>query len=419
MHHHQSSVKDTMQCQWQSISAFNQQQQQRQQTNVPFGFILISSLASFWLALLCCCCLSLRPVRHIPPFFAPTNDCTMKVSLFLSFYVVLASFAEAHLSFRAWGKGKAPSLVPRGGSSSSPNVRNHQEATAQYVTVASVLFDKAKNVFPQSTKQKAASPRAASSASTTTPSTQDMLQWTTGWLRQQERKAAERRDAYAAADLTTTASTTLTDPKRALKWAGAALVLAEAMPYLEHDDPSGILVVDQVVHHVWVSIDDAFFRLENFCKVGLQPGGLLRLTTWIDRDALSGAVQKQVLPKYQWALGTAFGFVVSPLLWSLGWAAAGWSVAAYAAAESHNWAKRQWDGYYTTLQKTDNPLLFFVDDLLEDMREWVQSVVNDPTATILAMRLDLVERRDNFDFGNVALQRGLVFGAVAGLLAGA
>jgi hypothetical protein len=353
----------------------------------------------------------------------------MKASLLLSYYVVYivvgASLVQAHRrpSFRA--------VLPRGGSSSSSSaagVRNHQEATAEYVTVASVLFKAAKNVLPQSSTTaspksrgatKSAAKSAASSSSTTTPSTRDMLQWTTGWLRQQERKAAERRDAYAAADLSTV-SNTLTDPRRAIKWAGAALVLAEAMPYLEHDDPSGILVVDQVVHHVWVSLDDAYFRLENFFKIGCQPGGLFRATTWVDRGALSKAMQKQVEPKYQWALGTAFGFVVSPLLWSLGLSAAGWSIAVYAASECHNCAKRQWDGYYTTLQKTENPLLFFIDDLLEDVREWVQSAVSDPTSTFLSMRLDLAEeQRDSFDFGNVALQRGLVFGAVAGLLAGA
>ena len=235
------------------------------------------------------------------------------------------------------------------------------------------------------------------------------------FLEQQKNNAAERRKQYReqAGDLGKTAST-LADPIRAAKLTFASLLIAEALQYVDGEG----FALDDLSDLAAVAADNILFQAENFFKVGRQPGGLLRAGTWTSRSRLFAAIQKQVNPKYQWAMGAALGFVISPVLWSLGWKAFGGFAVVYLLAEGHNVAKRTNSNYFTFLKATENPVIFFIDGILEDVRDFVEAVKIDPKGTLFAMR-DRIDARIDLDLEcPPELQRGLLFGAFAGVLTG-
>ena len=242
---------------------------------------------------------------------------------------------------------------------------------------------------------------------------QNAAKYAKAFLEQQQQNAAERRKQYReqAGDLGATTST-LTNPMRALKLTLAAFVITEALQYVDGE----AVELGDLTDLAAVAADNVVFQAENFWKVGRDKGGLLRFETWRDRNKFLNAFQKQVFPKYQWAIGAALGFVISPVIWSIGWAAFGGAAVVYVVAECHNYAKRQYDPYFHVLKATKNPLIFFIDDILEDFREFVEKARIDPKATLFTLR-ENVDSRIDFDFPP-HLQRGLLFGGFVGVLAG-
>lgn len=118
-------------------------------------------------------------------------------------------------------------------------------------------------------------------------------------------------------------------------------------------------------------------------------------------------------------MGAAVGFVASPIVWSLGWASLGCTMVAFVVAETHHTAKKHFSRYFDFLVSTNNQVIFVVDGFLEDLRDLVTNIVEQPKATLFAIRNELDERID-LDFEvPLDLQRGLMFGAVVGVVAGA
>eukprot|EP00977_Amphora_coffeiformis_P012804 scaffold3234_cov166-Amphora_coffeaeformis.AAC.19 len=245
---------------------------------------------------------------------------------------------------------------------------------------------------------------------------QNALKYGKAFLEQQKKNAAERKKVYReqAGDLGATAST-IADPVRALKLTFSAFVITEALEFIEGEE----VALDDLSDLAVAVADNALLSTQNFWKAGREPGGLLRAGTWTNRKTFSAAIQKQVKPRYQWAIGAALGFVVSPALWSIGWAAFGWSAVAYAVAEAHNFAKRTYNDYFTVLKATNNPVIYFIDDVLEDIREFVESLMVNPKEALFAAR-ESIDQRFDLDLEYPPfLQQGLLFGAFVGVIAGA
>ena len=70
------------------------------------------------------------------------------------------------------------------------------------------------------------------------------------------------------------------------------------------------------------------------------------------------------------------------------------------------------------LKATKNPLIFLIDDVLEDVREFVENVTVDPKETLFALR-EKIDSRIDLDIGCPPdLQRGFVAGALVGVVGG-
>ena len=226
-----------------------------------------------------------------------------------------------------------------------------------------------------------------------------------------QRAAAERRrKAYSRDQSMETTRTAVLSPRRALRLSLVAFVFAELLQFLETRTKTWGETAETISA-------DLGHRWKNFCNVGRAKGGLLRGETWTNGPALSRALQDQLEPKYQWALGATAGFVLSPFALSLGWTVLGWSAGIYILAEIHHLLKTHIDDYYYSLKKWDNPIIYAVDDGLEDMRRFVDKAISAPKETLLAMRDDIDERID-FDFPPHT-QKGLLFGAIVGVITGA
>lgn len=93
-------------------------------------------------------------------------------------------------------------------------------------------------------------------------------------------------------------------------------------------------------------------------------------------------------------------------------------MVALVVAESHHSAKKHFPRYFDFLKGTNNQVIFVIDGLLEDLRELVDSIIEQPKATLFAIREELDERVDlGFEFPP-EIQRGLLFGATVGVVAG-
>ncbi|KAL7581719.1 hypothetical protein ACA910_022259 [Epithemia clementina (nom. ined.)] len=332
----------------------------------------------------------------------------------LWFPVALASLPSLHSSFFAPTPALMPQHipsscssirhVPRGGGGGAGTSTSSSSSSAAGVDVAAI-FGLAKSVATAIWNQP-----VVQEAIQTSPA--DAIAKVGMFVRSQRTAAYRRRQAYSQSVETT--SSAICSPQRALKLTLLAFVVAELLQFLEETSTVPLVgsfgVKAKKISATWST------QWDNFQLVGRAKGGLLRPETWTDRVALTRALQEQVEPKYQWALGAAVGFVLSPVAWTLSWTVLGWSASVYIIAEVHHLLKTNVDNYYHTLKKWDNPIIFAVDDILEDLRKFVAHAIAAPKETLLAMRDDIDDRID-FDFPP-HVQKGLLFGAIVGIVTG-
>ena len=315
------------------------------------------------------------------------------LSFWLPFTVARSAGGSPH-RIRPWGVES-----PRGGGSNGGNAEFNFDIDSfgSLANAAATIF--AKDLAPIIKRES-----------------KNAIEYGKVFLEQQKKNAAERRKQYReqAGDLGATAST-IADPMRALKLTFSAFLITEGLEFIDGEE----VALDDLSDLAVAVADDAVHSAANFWKVGRQPGGLLRGGTWTSRKKFSAAIQKQVKPRYQWAIGAALGFVISPALWSIGWAAFGWSAIVYSVAEAHNFAKRTYNDYFTVLKATKNPIIYFIDDVLEDVREFIEGLTIDPKATLFAARESLDGRIDLDVDCPPFIQQGLLFGAFVGVIAGA
>ena len=231
------------------------------------------------------------------------------------------------------------------------------------------------------------------------------------FIGKQRAAANRRRNEYSSSPEKT--SSAIFSPQRTLRLTLVAFVVAEVLQFLETQTAPLMGDLGERAETITATMASQW---ENFCRIGRSRGGLLHPDTWTNRVVLSRALQEQVEPKYQWALGAAAGFVLSPLVWSIGWTVLGWSASLYLVAETHHLLKMYTEGYYSTLKQWDSQVLFLVDDILEDLRKFVEKAIESPKETLLAMRDDIDDRID-FDFPP-HVQKGILFGSLAGVISG-
>mmetsp|Transcript_15861 Transcript_15861/g.20716 ORF Transcript_15861/g.20716 Transcript_15861/m.20716 type:complete len:339 (+) Transcript_15861:188-1204(+) len=326
------------------------------------------------------------------------------LALVFSDKLALASFnrrktlSTGNSFFQSW-------IIPRGGAASAqkgaaaatpPAINIDWAAIGDYVKSAATA------IWEQDVVQKAAH---------TSPA--DAVRMVGSFVGKQRSAANERRQSYQEDGLKNTTSSVVLSAPRALKLTLVAFIVAEVLQFLGKNTGS---IMGTLGERAEVLTTDFKIQLENFFYVGHLEGGLLRASTWTNATALTLALQEQVEPKYQWAIGTAAGFVVSPMAWFLGWTALGWVAGLYVLAEAHHLCKAHYQEYYWTLKDWNNPVIYKLDDLFEDLRINVERTLQRPKEQIHAIRIDLDQR---FDFKFPPhMQKGLWFGAIFGVITG-
>lgn len=120
-------------------------------------------------------------------------------------------------------------------------------------------------------------------------------------------------------------------------------------------------------------------------------------------------------------MGAALRFVISPLAWT----ALGTTMVVFVVAETHHAAKRHFPKryYFEPLRATNSKLLFWIDNVLDDLRDFVQAVTEHPQQTLLAVRDKIDAATELVDLNQpllltASLQQGFLFGGVIGVLGG-
>ena len=169
---------------------------------------------------------------------------------------------------------------------------------------------------------------------------------------------------------------------------------------------------DNVADQTRTCLENWHQQCRNFWQVGRQPGGLLRRDTWTSGAQWTAAVQTQVAPKYQFALGAVLGLGGSPLLWAAGWSIFCGTTLAVGVAQCHRYAKQFMPGYFDWLHATKLPWIFALDDWLEDVLAWTEYFVQNPEQLVVGVP---PSHNEGF-YLPLKIQRGCIFGVCAGVL---
>ena len=298
-------------------------------------------------------------------------------------------------------------LIPRGGAKKYASPQSPPSSTMP-IQVDWAQLGK----LAQFTAQKIWDHDMVQRVANTSPA--DVVKSTSSFLKNQQNAANQRREQYRQESLQHTTNSVVLSAPRALKLTLAAFVLAEILQFVDKNTGNWMGTLKESSE---VLATDFRIQVDNFIFVGCQEGGLLRAATWTNAQSLTNAVQEQIQPKYQWAIGAALGFVVSPIVWSLGWTLLGWTAGVYVLGEVHHLCKANYPKYYSTLKDWQNPVIYTIDDWLEDLRIFVEASLRRPQEQIQAIRIDLNQRFD-FEFPQF-VQNGLLFGAIVGVVTGA
>jgi hypothetical protein len=266
-----------------------------------------------------------------------------------------------------------------------------------------------------------------------------ILQPARALLKQATREAKQFVPESGSTDATDTShhsqtTTLILDPVRVVRLVLVSLLLSHVMSSTTTDFLKETL---NSLSFKWKKpaeqvLQDCVDNVHSWWGRARRDGGLFKQSTWTNAHQLSRAWQTQVSPQYQSAAGLAVGMIFSPAAWSVVTGMMTVGTGVYVASELHHTLKQEWDEYWQSLSNIANQaqseggwnddFVMTVDAVLEDwrhtVRHWIQYPETIYTALRDELRQDLGQRWANDSVVPPHMQRGLLLGAVVGLLVG-